>query len=396
MGRQSSLRTRLGAIEQLRNLVRARRLQVSTLEAIFNETRDLLESGQEGEEPVLRMLISLTESQIEQIGLALRDTFFKEISRLGLTDLSLEWLIALTKNGEKVLGFEYKIASLLKKWIDIVLDRSVSDHPQATCILQFAQQLVRWNAGFLQEQSLDEITHKVCERLYFKTDHFTHECLLLLSTILKFGHIPDKKIITLVTTLCSLVNRSEAGKDAWLLMRDLLLSRSGHRTLVLLIKIIGNSRNYGDQEIVVGSVSIVTVALWGSQRVETLRCQPTAVLPAMTMGMESSPRVMKEIFISVKRLLTKYGRNLQQLSWHSVIQLLNRALVLCKQLPSDVSEETTFDLKQNLHQLINIIEDLHKEGEFAGSVEAMYALIESCADERRTESVLALIDYKAA
>lgn len=48
-------------------------------------------------------------------------------------------------------------------------------------------------------------------------------------------------------------------------MRDLLLSRSGHRTLVLLIKIIGNSRNYGDQEIVVGSVSIVTVALWGSQ-----------------------------------------------------------------------------------------------------------------------------------
>lgn len=69
---------------------------------------------------------------------------FQEISRLGLTDLSLEWLIALTKNGEKVLGFEYKIASLLKKWIDIVLDRSVSDHPQATCILQFAQQLVRF------------------------------------------------------------------------------------------------------------------------------------------------------------------------------------------------------------------------------------------------------------
>uniref|UniRef100_A0A0N5AU55 Rap-GAP domain-containing protein n=1 Tax=Syphacia muris TaxID=451379 RepID=A0A0N5AU55_9BILA len=376
-------------------LVCSRRLQVSTLEAIYHETRDLLENGEEGEEPVLRMFISLTASQIEQIGLALRATFFKEICRLGLTELTLEWLIALTKNGEKVVGIEYDVVSLLKNWINDVLNPSVSDHPQALRIIQFGQQLIKWNAGFMLENCLDEITHKVCERIYYKTDHLTYECLKLLDTILKFGDIPDKKLITFVTTLCSLVNRSEIRKDAWLLMRDLLRSRSGHRTLVLLIKIIAAGKHYNDEKIVIGAVSIVTMALWGSQRVETLRCQPTAVLPAMIKGMEASPRIMKEVFISVRRLLTKYGRNLQQLSWHSVIQLVNRALFLCKQTFDD-KEEKGLNLKHDLHQLISIIEDLYLEGEFAGSVEAMYALIESCADERQTESIIALIDYKAA
>jgi hypothetical protein len=48
---------------------------VSTLEGIWHETRDLLDVD-EARDIELSLLITLCRSQIELIGLALRDTFF--------------------------------------------------------------------------------------------------------------------------------------------------------------------------------------------------------------------------------------------------------------------------------------------------------------------------------
>ncbi|VDK21629.1 unnamed protein product [Anisakis simplex] len=76
MGKESPLKVRLKTIDQLRGVLQNRRLQFSTLEAIYLETSDLLEV-EDAKESVLKMLITLTKHQIDQIGLALRDTFFK-------------------------------------------------------------------------------------------------------------------------------------------------------------------------------------------------------------------------------------------------------------------------------------------------------------------------------
>ncbi|VDM48461.1 unnamed protein product [Toxocara canis] len=347
---------------------------------------------EEAKEAVLNTLIALTKHQNEQIGLALRDTFFKEICRLGLTSSSLDWLCALTVNGENLAGFEYDIIVPIKDWIKEVLDLDEIDHPLAIRVLQIAQQLVRMNAGFLREAALDEIVYTICVRTCHRVDHLTHECMLLLDAILKFGHIPDGHLLALVTTLCTVITVSKLGKTAWGLMRDLLRSRSGHTALGLLIEIIGKGKRCPKPKVIVGAVSAVSMALWGSQRVETLRCQPSAVIPALVFGMEAGPLVMGEVFVSVKRLLSKYGQDLQQLSWHCVLQLLEKAVKLCREVPP---EEKRSELSQQLHQLIDMVEELNREGEYAGSTEAMYALIESCADERPAGSVLALMDYRA-
>lgn len=59
------------------------------------------------------------------------------------------------------------------------------------------------------------------------------------------------------------VNR--LGKTAWGLMRDLLRSRSGHTALGLLIEIIGKGKQCPQPKVIVGAVSAVSMALWGSQ-----------------------------------------------------------------------------------------------------------------------------------
>lgn len=56
-------------------VVKSRRLQISTVEALFHETRDLFEK-EEAKEVFLKTFITLTECQLEQLGLAMRDTFF--------------------------------------------------------------------------------------------------------------------------------------------------------------------------------------------------------------------------------------------------------------------------------------------------------------------------------
>ncbi|VDN21764.1 unnamed protein product [Gongylonema pulchrum] len=52
--------------------------------------------------------------------------------------------------------------------------------------------------------------------------------------------------------------------------------------------------------------------------------------------------------------------------------------------------------RARIHQLISMIEALHQSGDYAGSPEALYALVEGCADGRPSESIKALIDYRVA
>lgn len=62
---------------------------------------------------------------------------------MGLSDLSLEWLVALTKNGEDISGYEYDIVDLILDWLSEVLDIRKLDHRLAIRVLQLAQQLVK-------------------------------------------------------------------------------------------------------------------------------------------------------------------------------------------------------------------------------------------------------------
>lgn len=62
---------------------------------------------------------------------------------MGLNDLSLKWLIALTVNGEKVAGFEYEIVMLMVEWLNEVLDVQTPEHRLALPVLQFCRQIIK-------------------------------------------------------------------------------------------------------------------------------------------------------------------------------------------------------------------------------------------------------------
>uniref|UniRef100_A0A8R1TKT6 Rap-GAP domain-containing protein n=1 Tax=Onchocerca volvulus TaxID=6282 RepID=A0A8R1TKT6_ONCVO len=396
LGSSSSLSTRIKAMKQLESIVKSRRLQISTVEALYHETKDLYEMD-EARESFLKTFITLTEYQLDQLGLAMRDTFFSLIRSMGLSDLSLEWFIALSMNGDKVTGFEYDFMNLQLSWLREVLDLHTMGHRHAVRVLQLIQQTIKTNAGFITNSEIDDVVHNVCFRICRKADHLTYECLLLLEIILKHGRIPDTKLLVLITTLCSIMNEEKWGPTAWNIMRDLLESHYGHNVIKLILDLLRSSANCPKIQVLVGAIYCVHTALWSRQffyqHIDNLRCHPSVALRSMLPAMEAGPQVVNEVLIAVWRLLSANGKNLQQLSWHCILQLLKQALRLCEQM---LWKEKINEQRSRVHHLLSVIENLYHDGDYAGSPEVLFSLIESCIDERPVPSVIALFDYRVS
>ncbi|MCP9261515.1 Heterogeneous nuclear ribonucleoprotein Q [Dirofilaria immitis] len=380
LGSNSSLSTRMKAMKQLESIVKSKRLQISTVEALYHETRDLYEMD-ETKDLFLKTFITLTEYQLDQLGLAMRDTFFSLIRSMGLSDLSLEWFVALSMNGDKVTGFEYDFMSLQLSWLREVLDLNLMDHRHAVRVLQLTQQAIKTNAGFITNNEIDDVVHNVCLRICRKADHLTYECLLLLGTVLKYGRIPDTKLLILITTLCSVMNEEKWGPTAWNVMRDLLGSHYGHNVIKLLLDLLNDSANCPKTQVLVGAIYCIHTALWSRQ------CHPSKHVASNG----SNSQVINEVLIAIKRLLNSNGKSLQQLSWHYILQLLKHALKLCEQISW---KEKVDEQRSRVHHLLSVIENLYHDGDYTGSPEMLYSLIESCIDERPVASVIALFDYR--
>ncbi|CAG9532061.1 unnamed protein product [Cercopithifilaria johnstoni] len=390
LGSGSSLSTRIKAMEQLESIVRSRRLQISTVEALYHETKDLYEMD-EARDSFLKIFITLTEYQLDQLGLAMRDTFFSLIRSMGLNDLSLEWFVALSMNGDKVTGFEYDFMNLQLSWLREVLDLNVVDHRHAIRVLQLTQQVIKTNSGFITNKEIDDVVRSVCLRICRKADDLTYECLLLLGIILKYGRIPDTKLLILITTLCSVMNEPKWGPSAWNVMRDLLESHYGHNVIKLMLDLLKDSANCPKTQVLVGAVYCIHTALWSQQHIDNLRCHPSVAFPNMLPAMEAGPEVVNEVLVAIRQLLNASGKNLQQLSWHCIVRLLKQALRLCEQVSwkGKVNEQ-----KSRAHHLLSVIENLYHDGYYAGSPEVLYSLIESCIDARPIPSIISLFDYR--
>lgn len=72
------------------------------------------------------------------------------ISELGLCEQSLEWLIALSINGQKLDGYELKMFDLLAKWISEALDVKSDEHQYMLPVIQLCQDTVRYYICFFE------------------------------------------------------------------------------------------------------------------------------------------------------------------------------------------------------------------------------------------------------
>lgn len=122
------------------------------------------------------------------------------------------------------------------------------------------------------------------------------------------------------TTLCKLVNNEKLCSECWKLMRQLLQTYLGHTSIYCMLDTLQHAAEFPDEEVLRGCIYYLSMALWGAYRVLSLRYSVTSVLPAFHAALRyPSPLIANEVAISLHRLVSKYGKDLQLVAWDQVI-----------------------------------------------------------------------------
>ena len=155
-----------------------------------------------------------------------------------------------------------------------------------------------------------------------------------------YSIMPPESVRCLVDTLCLLVNQAPISKDAWLVMRHLLLGAqalAAFNHLILLLtrdlrSDVGGSRashqasdSHTHLGLTRGAVYLLSMAAWGSARVDSLLVvySRLQVLEALLGALERCPQpvIAHELVLSLERLLKSFGHALRY-EWHVILKTL--------------------------------------------------------------------------
>ncbi|XP_059200535.1 tuberin isoform X3 [Centropristis striata] len=355
------------------------------VEAVWKAVEDMLtpEQPPEARHAVLQLLRAIIQGQGERLG-PLRAYFFRVIrdyqpSNEDLSD-RLEVFKALTENGKDITYLEEDIARFVLLWMDIGL---TSD------FLHVLVNLVKFNSCYL-DQNVSVMVQKICllcNRTTSSTD--IEVALQVLDAVVCYNCLPSDSLTVFIITLCRTVNVKEFCESCWKLMRKVLGTHLGHSAIYTMCRIMEERVYMEDAPLLRGAVFFVGMALWGAHRLPALKNTPTLVLPSFYKAMSCANEVVSyEIVLSITRLIKKYGKELQVVTWDILLGIIERLL---QQIQTIGSAE----LKAIVYELLTTVEELYEQNGYHGSTEKFFSLVEKCADKRPDASVLTLISYRA-
>ncbi|XP_034781714.2 tuberin-like [Acipenser ruthenus] len=381
---ECGLHSRIRVINHICELAKSKKFEENAVEAVWKAVEDLLQPDQpvEARHAVLQLLKAIIQGQGERLG-PLRAYFFKIVKDYPSNEHlheRLEAFKALTENGKDITYLEEDIADFVLLWMDTGLTAE---------FLQVLVNLVKFNSCYL-DQNVSQMVHKICllcNRTTASTD--IEVSLQVLDAVVCYNCLPSDSLPVFIITLCRTVNVKEFCESCWKLMRKVLGTHLGHSAIYTMCHIMEERAYVEDAALLRGAVFFVGMALWGAHRLSTLKNTPTSVLPSFYKAMTCTNAVVSfEIVLSVTRLIKKYGKELQDVTWDILLNIIEKLLQQIQTLGNP-------ELKFIVHELLSTVEELYEQNGYHGSHERFFGLIETFSDKRPEASVLTLLSFRA-
>nr|XP_045017593.1 tuberin isoform X4 [Jaculus jaculus] len=381
---ECGLNNRIRVIGQICEVAKTKKFEEHAVEALWRAVSDLLQPDRppEARHAVLALLKAIVQGQGDRLGV-LRALFFKVIKDYPSSeDLQerLEVFKALTDNGRRIAYLEEDLAEFVLQWMDVGLSSE---------FLLVLVNLVKFNSCYLDEY-IASMVHMICLLCIRTVSSVDIEVSLqVLDAVVCYNCLPAESLPLFIVTLCRTINVKELCEPCWKLMRNLLGTHLGHSAIYNMCRIMEDRAYMEDAPLLRGAVFFVGMALWGAHRLYSLKNSPTSVLPSFYEAMTCPNEVVSyEIVLSITRLIKKYRKELQAVTWDILLTIIERLLQQLQSLDSP-------ELRTIVHDLLTTVEELCDQNEFHGSQERYYELVESYADQRPESSLLNLITYRA-
>ncbi|KAI5620298.1 tuberin isoform X4, partial [Silurus asotus] len=382
---ECGLSNRIRVINHVCDLAKSKKFEENAVEALWRAVEDMMQPEQppEARHAVLLLLRAIIQGQGERLG-PLRAYFFKIISDYQPSNEDLPERLgvfkALTENGKDVTYLEDEIAPFVVVWMETGLTAD---------FLHVLVNLVKFNSCYL-DQNVSLMVQKICllcNRTTSSTD--IEVALQVLDAVVCYNCLPSDSLTVFIITLCRTVNVKEFCESCWKLMRKVLGTHLGHSAIYTMCRIMEERVYMEDAALLRGAVFFVGMALWGAHRLPTLKNTPTLVLPSFYKAMNCANEVVSyEIVLSITRLIKKYGKELQVVTWDILLAIIERLLLQIQNAGSP-------ELKSIVFELLSTVEELYEQNDYHGSTERFFSLVEKCAERRPDASVLTLISYRA-
>ncbi|XP_067006155.2 tuberin isoform X2 [Anabrus simplex] len=393
LGPETPINHRTKVIKELSEAVMYNRLEDNAIEKLWICLQDLFHRDipKEHRHLAFSFFRCLIQGQYEKLGL-MRVHFFRLVKEHDVPEdvgPRLELLQSLTENGKDILYFEEEVGPFLLQWMSDMTGIGKTHE-----FLSMLVNVIKFNAAYVDEDVIAGLVLNTCYLCCCSnSQQVVLTCLQVLDTVVCYSNLPSDSLPTFISALCRTVNVEAFCQSSWKIMRNLLGTHMGHSALYTMCRILQEPSSLQDIFLLRGAVFYISMGLWGTKPVTTLKHKLTSVLPSFLHALESKHSVvMYEVILSIQRLINKYGLELHEPSWDVVLKIIETIIDHIE--PSSHSASVSL-ITSHLHDTICTIEQLIERRQFNGSVHRVFELIERCSPVRPESSVLRLITYLA-
>ena len=368
--------TRLKVVRELQGQIREKRLQEQGVLLLWVKLEDLLRPEQEIDtrHQVWDFLADMLVGQQHALEM-FRPQLFRYIKGHDVSeDLAQRVAVlgALTDTGKEIQHIEEQIGVFLLHLLHLVSE--ADDEEARAQVLALVSNMVRYNSAYLdQEVVAGLIVSLSCLATNSTKDQEILSCLDVLKSVVTYSYVPPEALFPFISCTCQVVNLPSLSSEAWDTTRKLLGTHLGHSALYNLCQIVQSPEHRLYVKLVRGAVYFIGCALWGPNRVPSLRYTAMSVLPFLISSLHSPHQpVLFEVAFQVRELVVGQGEQLTAPEWEETVTLLQRMVSRI-----DRCEEVRASVEEQLKATIGQMETLAMTERYTGSRTRLYELIES-------------------